>query len=173
MLIVCLPMTALCGIRWDAERSIKALFTDSVKLTLKKITIKAELKKKVESRVRQRFFKPWLYVWEITKANGARAWAVLDNVRGKAQPISFMAVFDSSGVIRSGTIIKYRESVGGAVQNKNWLAQFTGRSGNSGFTVGRDIDAISGATISVHAVTRGMHKLSLIFSFIRKAFYEQ
>jgi Na+-translocating ferredoxin:NAD+ oxidoreductase RnfG subunit len=37
---------------------------------------------------------------------------------------------------------------------------------DSEFKVGKTIDGISGATISTHSVTKGIHKLSLLFPYI-------
>lgn len=85
-------------------------------------------------------------------------------------PITILAVLDTSGVIRQASIVKYRETVGGAVQNGNWLAGFIGRDKSSSYKIGREIDAISGATISVRSVTRGMYKLTLIFPYIKDIF---
>lgn len=98
---------------------------------------------------------------------------MLDNVYGKTAPITFLVVFDTSGIIRSTLVLKYRESHGGQVQNKGWLKQFIGRGQSSKYRVGREVSAISGATISVNAMARGIKKLSLLFPFIRQSFKKQ
>ena len=49
----------------------------------------------------------------------------------------------------------YREPRGGEVRNKSFLDQFLGMNAGSEF---RDIHSITGATLSVRAITRGVQK---------------
>ncbi len=165
--LLLLPLLAAGGIRQDTEAYLKKYFGEPVRLSLHKLTLEPAQRKAAEKAVRQRFFKKWLYVWRITQNDSTVAYALLDNVKGKAMPITFLVIFDADGRIRNARIIKYREAIGGAVQNRSWLEKFTGLGASSAFKVGRDIDAISGATISVNAVTRGIHKLSLIFPSLK------
>jgi Na+-translocating ferredoxin:NAD+ oxidoreductase RnfG subunit len=46
------------------------------------------------------------------------------------------------------------------------LKQFLGKSTNSDYQVGKNIDGISGATISVNAVTRGIHRSTFVIDFL-------
>ncbi len=71
-----------------------------------------------------------------------------------------------NGKILNIEIIKYRESYGGAIQERNWLNQFRGKGIDSQFKIGKEISSISGATISVNSVTTGIKKLSMLYSFI-------
>ena len=66
-------------------------------------------------------------------------------------------------------IVKYREQYGGGVKSEDWNEQFEGKDDNSDFTVGKEISSISGATISVNSVTKGIKKLSLIFNELKKS----
>jgi Na+-translocating ferredoxin:NAD+ oxidoreductase RnfG subunit len=77
-----------------------------------------------------------------------------------------MIIFSPSGKIMRVDIIRYREPYGGAVSSRNWLNQFTGKSPSESFKVEKDIDSISGATISVNSVTRGVYKLTLVMEEI-------
>ena len=123
----------------------------------------------IEKKVQQKFFSDFIYVWQVFEEDSLAGLAVLDNVRGKSMPITFLTVFSNTGEIKSARIIKYRESIGGEVENSAWLNQFVGKSATGEFEVGREIDAISGATISVHAITRGIKKLALLFPLIQKS----
>jgi len=60
--------------------------------------------------------------------------------------------------------VKYREEHGGAVTNSDWNKQFVGMNRDSDFT---EIDGISGATISVNAIKKGVQKLTLLFNHIQ------
>ena len=82
-------------------------------------------------------------------------------------PITFLVIYDNSGIIISSHVIKYREPYGGEIASGKWNAQFMGRSENSDYTVGGDIDGISGATISVNSMSKGVMKLSMLFPLIK------
>ena len=94
--------------------------------------------------------------------NDNLCFAVMDNVIGKSMPITFLSIFDSNGKILNSSIIKYREGYGGEVSGKKWLAQFDGMKSDSLYNYPRHISGISGATISVKSVTKGIAKLSLL-----------
>ena len=156
------------GIKENAEKEIKTFVGDSVILELHKLVIDPAAKKKIEIRAKQRFFKDYLYVWKISKNDSLSGYAVLDNVYGKAMPITFLVIMDLDGKITAARVIKYREAYGGSIANINWLKQFIGRDDQSNYQIGKDVDAISGATISVNALTRGVKKITCLFAYIQK-----
>jgi Na+-translocating ferredoxin:NAD+ oxidoreductase RnfG subunit len=60
--------------------------------------------------------------------------------------------------VRSKVLI-YREDYGGEIGSKRWLKQFVGKSMDDQISFPGDIDAISGATISVRSMTRALDTL--------------
>ena len=126
-------------------------------------SIPPNIMKKVENESKQRFFKPNIHYWIISKNDSTINYAILDNVIGKSMPITFIVLFNQNGTILKSEIVKYREPYGGEISGKNWLKQFIAKSSSSQFKVGKNIDGISGATISVNSVTKGIKKLSLLF----------
>ncbi|NOG45979.1 MAG: FMN-binding protein [Calditrichaeota bacterium] len=165
--VLCLQSSA-GEIRELTENKIHSLSAEDAKISFQKISLKTILKSKIEKEVRQRFFKDWLYIWKVMENDSVTKYAVLDNVYGKAMPITFLTILDNSGKIKSVRVIKYRESIGGQITNPKWLKQFTGKSVDSDFSPGKDVDAISGATISVNALTKGIQKIVMLFPFIQK-----
>ena len=91
---------------------------------------------------------------------------------GKTMPISFLSIFNQNGAVYNVSIIKYREQYGGQIKSKRWLKKFKNYTDTSDYTIGRNISAISGATISVHSISKGIHKLSTIINNIIKSFNE-
>lgn|GEM_PF-153572 len=155
------------GIKEDAETKIKKQFGETVSLTFKKVSLSAEVKRDISQKVKQRFYQNEVYAWKISEAKKTIGFAVLDNVKGKSLPITFMVLFDKEGKILNSFVLKYREPVGGEISHTSWNRQFTGYTPDSSFVVGMDIDGISGATISVNALTRGIHKLSYLIHTIK------
>ena len=72
-----------------------------------------------------------------------------------------------NGEIINTTIIKYRESFGGEIKHTGWLAQFNNRNNQSSYKVGKDIDGITGATISVNSISKGIHKITILYPLIK------
>ena len=122
--------------------------------------------KSIQNNVRQKFFRPELNIWEITKSDTSNYYAILDNVKGKSLPITFLVIFDQNHQVYDSEIVKYRESYGGEVKNKSWLNQFVEYNSNSNYKVGDAINGITGATISVKSLTKGIKKLSILISQI-------
>ena len=78
-----------------------------------------------------------------------------------------MTIIGINGDIINTTIIKYREAYGGGIQNRGWLAQFNNRNNQSSYKVGKNIDGITGATISVNSISKGIHKITILFPLIK------
>ena len=154
------------GIREDVEKILTKELSDTVILSHQKFTIPKEVKNKIQSRTKQKFFRNELNIWTISTADTISHYAIIDNSLGKSMPITFLVVFTTDGKIRYTQIVKYREPYGGEISSLSWTSQFMGMSNESEFKMGKTIDGISGATISTHSVTKGIHKLSLLFSYI-------
>ena len=150
------------GIKSDTEKIISSYFTGA-EFIMAKIEIPLQIKSEIEREVRQKFFDGSVYVWKIFENDSLSAVAILDNVYGKALPITFLTAFSLEGEILFSEIIKYREQYGGGVKSKSWLEQFNGGNGKSTYEVGKNIQGISGATISVNSVTKGIRKSALLF----------
>lgn len=96
--------------------------------------------------------------YRIVRGDSLLGFAVVREVRGKDQPITFLVATDTADRLRDVDILVYREPYGGEVAYDAWRRQFRGKSTDDALQVGRDIRTISGATISVNAVTVGVRK---------------
>ena len=154
------------------ESTIKEFLPNHISISHKIYKISKESKKS-QNIVKQKFFRNELNVWKIQMSDSTYNYAILDNVKGKSMPITFLTIFNSNKQLTNTSIIKYREAYGGEVGSKSWLEQFINYSDTSNYKVGNGISGISGATISVHSVSKGIHKLSLIIGDIIKGFDEE
>lgn len=81
----------------------------------------------------------------------------------------YFIFYDSSCVVKKVSIFNYQATHGQEVASKGWLKQFTGFNGNNELQVGKQIDAISGATISVYGITSDvMQKTNTLKIFTQK-----
>jgi hypothetical protein len=65
----------------------------------------------------------------------------------------YLIVWDANCSVSQVKVYNYQATHGQEITNKSWLKQFLGYNGNRSLTVGKSIDAISGATVSVHGIT--------------------
>jgi len=150
------------------ELKIKEFLPNHLSLEWAMYNIDKQSIKSIQNTVRQKFFRKELNTWVIVDSDSSKYYAILDNVKGKSLPITFLAIYNNNGNLHNASVIKYREAYGGEVGSKAWLNQFIAFSDTSNYKVGDEISAISGATISVHSVTKGIRKLSMLIDEIIK-----
>ena len=108
-------------------------------------------------------------VYRILKSGAVVGFAEVRNAMGKDQPITYLVAVDTSLALLDVDILVYREPYGGEVAYETWRKQFRGTRPGDPMEVGRDIRGISGATISVNAVTVGVRQALADFAAGRKA----
>jgi len=111
---------------------------------------------------------PWekVALWRVESRGELRGVIMVDNVKGKARPITYLVAFESAGAIHAMEVLAYRESHGGEVRSPLFLDQFAEKSHDDALTVGKDIRNVSGATISSRALTRGAHALASYMHYL-------
>lgn len=155
-------------IKDNVNQALKNCFGNNIQFEIEKVRIDKSIKNDIEKTVGQKFFSEEIYFYKIFDNKSPIGFALLDNVYGKSLPITFIVMFDLNGKIICSDILKYREPYGGAVQSKEWNSQFKGKDAQSEFIVGKDVSSISGATISVNSVTKGIKKLTLLIKWLMK-----
>jgi len=80
---------------------------------------------------------------------------VIGNEIGRSYPITFMVVINPDGTVKDVEVMVYREPHGWEVRFESFLSQFFGRDAGDRFD---DIHGITGATLSVRSMTRGVKK---------------
>src|SRR5438552_14879563 len=98
-------------------------------------------------------------VLRVSRADSLLGFAAVGNVLGKDQPITYLVAIDPTDRLKDVDILVYREPYGGEVAYEPWRRQFRGKSTGDSLRVGKEIRSISGATISVHAVTLGVRRM--------------
>jgi len=152
---------------------IKQSFPNSIRIKHNLYKIDKETTKSIQNTVRQKFFRKEVNCWHIINNDSTHYYAILDNVKGKSIPITFLTIFDQDKKVFNTSIIKYREAYGGEVASNNWLNQFSSYTHSSNYNVGDAISGISGATISVNSVSKGINKLSILIDYIIKDFNDE
>ena len=167
ILIILTSFLAASDIKIICEEYLFNLYPNNTDIRMHIFKLNKKIKKKVENIVKQRFYKDKLYYWTITQEDSTKAYAFLDNVIGKSMPITFMVILNIDGEIENVNVIKYREAYGSEVGSKSWLQQFINFNNNSDYNIGKDIDGISGATISVKSMSKGIQKITTLYPLIQ------
>ncbi len=102
-------------------------------------------------------------VWKAQIGTRTVGFFIVDYVIGKHLVIDYAVALDPDGRVRRVDILEYRESYGGEVANRDWLAQFTGKTSRDGLQIDKDIRNISGATLSSRHVTEGVKRVLAIY----------
>ena len=86
-------------------------------------------------------------------------YAFVDKAPSKTAEFDYLVIFDPQLKVKHSKVLIYREEYGGEIGSKRWLKQFLGKCGKDRVSHETNIDAISGATISVRSMTKSMDNL--------------
>lgn len=154
--IVFVPLSKSYAETFLTEQQARELIWKNTQLKLVDVTLTKEQMKSIRkssgTRVRHKKIKAWK-----TPDGG---WFILDQVIGKHENIDIAVGLTSEGKVKDVEILTYRETYGGQVRNKKWLAQFFGKDSSRILKLDRDIQNISGATLSCRHVTDGVNRLT-------------
>ncbi len=89
--------------------------------------------------------------------------ALITSEPGKWGPIEFIVVLDLQGAVTKIEVMNYEEKRGRPIAGVNYLKQYFGKNGRSALEVGKDINGISGATISSRCATFIVKKAIVLY----------
>ncbi|MBN2597493.1 FMN-binding protein [Labilibaculum sp.] len=108
-----------------------------------------------------------LHLSTLKEADKLMGFACFASSKGKNDFFDYMVLFNQKLEIQKVVVLIYRSSYGGEIMAKSWLKQFIGKVGGEEMEFGKDIDGISGATISAPAMAKGIKTLSLLLSELK------
>jgi Na+-translocating ferredoxin:NAD+ oxidoreductase RnfG subunit len=80
----------------------------------------------------------------------------------------YFILFDLQARVISVRVYNYAATHGQEITAKGWLNQFTGFDGKRNLRVGKEIDSISGATISVNGMVADVQEKTAMLKSIMK-----
>lgn len=125
--------------------------------------LKGELKSEIESLLERPYSGARV---RYCAADGKTAW-ILDEI-GKTEPITSGIVVDH-GQVEQVRVLVFRESRGGEVHREAFTRQYEQASLEDDRRLDRNIDGITGATMSVSAVNRQVKLALLLDEKVREA----
>jgi Na+-translocating ferredoxin:NAD+ oxidoreductase RnfG subunit len=130
------------------EKALSTLLPEAEAVITEQKSLTPESVKRLEETVGKRV-KDQEYTFFIEmKQDKPTGYAVILDMIGKERPITFMVVVNPDGTVRAVEVLVYRESQGFEIRSPRFMKQFEGKTIQSPLRAGRDIDIITGATLS-------------------------
>lgn len=112
---------------------------------------------------------PYQYVY-VGRVNCCRAGGCSIDVElpqgGESEYFDYFVLFDKSKTVQLVKVFNYQATHGHEVTAKGWLKQFVGHQESETLKVDKNIDSISGATISVYAITQDVEMITKVLASI-------
>lgn len=103
-------------------------------------------------------------IWRTS--NGG--WFMVQQVVGKHEMITYAIGINPDGTVKHIEILEYVESYGYEVADQSWLKQFYGKTVANTFKLGKDVDSISGATLSCKHLADGVKRDLVAYDTVLK-----
>jgi Na+-translocating ferredoxin:NAD+ oxidoreductase RnfG subunit len=142
---------------------------EAEKFIKENVTLTPAQKTKAEMLTGKKFRKNTYTFWTGARNGDRLGYVVLLDVIGKERPITFMTAISPEGKTLGVELLVYRESQGSEVRSKWFMRQFVGKSVGAVLKLGRDIDAVSGATMSSRSTAYAVKKSLALVEAVYKS----
>ncbi|MCP4269858.1 MAG: FMN-binding protein [Candidatus Brocadiaceae bacterium] len=141
------------------EQALKEVFPECDEILYDEFPVSADEKSQLQNKLRRKIYEDGFVVYVGMKADEVVGYAIITEEVGKFHPYTFIVSVTPKGKINKIAILVYRESRGGEIAKKRFLHQFKGKSLKNRIRINRDIINISGATMSVVTMCKGVKKV--------------
>lgn len=125
-------------------------------------TLTNDQTKEIQHRSGAQVLNKQIKAWKVSTGG----WFFADEVVGKHDFIPIAVGLDASGAVIGIEILEYRESYGDQVRNTAWRAQFNGKRPGEKLKLNKEIQNISGATLSCSHITEGLNRLLATYEVV-------
>ena len=145
------------------KQAFEIAFPGADKVDREKKWLTDEQKKAIGDLCLQKF-EPNRVTFYVGKRDGVpMGYAIIDHEIGKSFPITFMVVLNVDGSVRDVEILVYREPRGWEVRYPSFMDQFTGKNADTDYRI---INSITGATLSVRAMVKGVSRATAAYKVL-------
>ena len=165
--VVCVLATApvhcaSAAVYASAEDAQRELFPDATAFEVVPLNLSAAQLQEIARLAGPQAGHGTLSVWAARQGTTVLGHVFVDEVIGREDFITYAVGIRADGQLLPVHVLEYRESHGGEIRNKRWLAQFAGRSTVQQLRFGTDIKNIAGATLSSEHATAGVRRILAI-----------
>ena len=141
------------------EQALREVFLHCDEILFNVVPLTKEEKSQLQNKLRRKIYEDFFVVYMGIKSGEVTGYAIITEEIGKFHPYTFVVSVDLKGKIDKIAILVYRESRGSEIAKKRFLYQFKGKSLKNKIRINRDIINISGATMSVVTMCKGVKKI--------------
>ncbi len=103
------------------------------------------------------------YFVYLGRVNSCRASGCsIDRPSGEFEFFDYFSIYDSSYKVMQVSVYNYEATHGQEITARGWLKQFVGYKEGNFLEVGKNVDAISGATISVNGIVEDVKEKTVM-----------
>jgi len=101
--------------------------------------------------------------WFALKDGKKTGVAIIDDEPGKWGPVEFIIVLDLQGAVTKVEVMSYEEKRGQPIARNSFMSQFQGKTSKSPLKLYKDINGVSGATISSNCAVFAVKKAIILY----------
>ncbi|MBI1366508.1 MAG: FMN-binding protein [Alphaproteobacteria bacterium] len=143
----------------EPEEAARLIFPDANEIVPFSVDLNKAQTQEIKRRSGTRVRNSRISGFEARRDGQAAGFVYVDAVIGKHEYITYAAGISGADKVVGVEIIEYRETWGFEIRDLAWRAQFRGKSPDDPVKLGKDIENISGATLSCRNVTDGVRRL--------------
>lgn len=152
------------GTFYTDESSRQELFPGYTELSADTLRIDSAVAARAKAALKRPLDEAQVVFERLRTREGAPGYVYRGRERGKVEWMDFAVALDGNGKVRRVLLTAYREAIGGEVGSRRFMDQFRGKDAGSALALGRDIDGISGATISSRSIAAGVRKAACLWA---------
>lgn len=159
-LLVLRPPVTIGAVYMTDKEALHQILPEALEFVKETITLTAEQKEEVgEFLGKQAKEETYTFYRAIgPDPTVTIGYAVVLDVVGRERPITFLIGVNPQVRIIGLEVLIYRESQGSEIRSKRFMRQFIGKTVQAPLKLGRDIDGISGATLSCRSTAYAVKK---------------
>jgi Na+-translocating ferredoxin:NAD+ oxidoreductase RnfG subunit len=145
-------------LRGKVDKAISGTFAQE-NLQLKKLVISEALTVKEALAAKE-------HLYEVFQGQDLKGYAYIGQAPSMKNVFDYIVIFNTDKEIIKSKVLIYREQHGRQIGSTRWLNQFTGMNAEDRPVLGKNIDGISGATISATSMTRAVKTALSTISYL-------
>ncbi len=167
LLFLLLLLSAARARQQKAPDSLRKMFGEHTVVTETHLRLSAAEAESIRARAKTSWRGDSIDLYRCLEGQKTVGYGFVDNVKGKVQLITYLVGVETAGTVVDTDVLAYRESYGGEITYDSFRKQFRGKHASDPLKAGGDIKNISGATISVRAITDGIRRVLVTYSILK------
>ena len=152
------PERASAAVFHSKESALRLAFPDADSVTVRDLFLSDEEAGQVERAARSPVESRLVSVYVGHRDSRVTGYAFFDTHRVRTLPETFLLVLGPAGRVRGTHLLAFHEPPEYQPPAR-WLERFAGRVLDDDLALGRDVDGITGSTLTAHALTAAVRRL--------------